>query len=185
MTLEEAREKMRGLLSERDELYRQHGLAGNGPGITSEDTELNKALHDVHERERRLGFRLASYPHIRPHLWCWMVDVHGTESNLCSEEAFEEGLHMLHESDKAGFAARAGGSLGQLLVHDFISRELGMRITDTGGGCGGWHIGTPCDQVEMESLTASLHAKFAKAIAAGLLEVRVKFWNWRFKEQRT
>jgi hypothetical protein len=35
----------------------------------------------------------------------------------------------------------------------------------------------------MQTLTAALHGRFAKAIAAGLLAVRVKFWGWRFREE--
>jgi hypothetical protein len=180
MRIEDARKRMREL----DEEY--HCLLpceGSGPAISSDDLseETNAQLEENRREKERLGQVCAGFPHIRPHLWCWMVDVHGTESNLCDDEAFGEGIDLLQENDGDGFASRAGGAMMQQ-VRRYITEELGMRITDSGGGCGGWHLGTPCGEAEMQTLTAALHGRFAKAVAAGLISVQVKFWKWRFRE---
>jgi len=189
MTLDEARSQMRALDEEYHALLEQMGGGDDSLGIElevqdepeSQEKPQSIRCREIRIEKQRLGELFAGFPHLRPHLYCWMVDVVGTTSNLCNAESLEKGLDLLQGGERESFAALAGGALAQN-VHRFITEELHLEITDSGGGCGSWHLGTFCTYAIMECLTTALHRQFAKAIAAGLIEVQVKFWGWRFRE---
>jgi hypothetical protein len=184
MTLDEAKQKMDSLRAEYDSLWSE--LAKEGAlGVEQDEIELDRAKKCAEKKREmdRHGQICAAYPHIRPFLWCWMVDVHGTEPNACSEEEMHEAVEFLNAKNRDEFLGRVGGSLAQQ-VSRFLADELQMHSTDCGGGCGGWDIGTPCNDAECAALIASLHQRFAKAITAGLLNVQVKFWGWKFRVQK-
>jgi len=174
MTLEEARSRMAELDVEYDDLI--------GDSIVTDQSPKNAEIERVSRERQQLGKVLAGFPHIRPHLSAWMVDVVGSESNATGESEMKEAVGvLLDEGASESFLSRVGGSLAQQ-VDQFIRKDCGRNPPDGGGGCTSWHIGTPCNDEQCASLTAAIHERFAKAIAAGLLTVRVSFWGWRFRD---
>lgn len=67
-----------------------------------------------------------------------------------------------------------------------------FRISDSGGGCGGWHLGCPCTEMESRKLCTLIHSKYGYYIQEGILGVSRKYWsmpkpigisNWTHAEQ--
>jgi hypothetical protein len=183
MTLEEARIKMQDyrdcileMMPNEMVGYATGDMKGTG---TPPWAELQREME-------RFGQICAGYTHIRRFMKPWMVDVIGQQGECdFSKEKGEKAINLLHESvqgsqeAKNEFAALVGGALAQNVCR-FIVDTVRLSPTDSGGGCSGWHIGTPCTDDECMSLCNMLHLHFKKAIDAGLLKIQVKFWGWKF-----
>jgi hypothetical protein len=178
LTLEEAQDKMaRLMLEERDEHHKLYAepLKGGGfiysgsAGEGKDDRPHKAAKHAV----KLFGDELAGMPQFRDELICWMVDVTGEGEP--SDESKREALRTLNFARLTG---KAGGNLAST-IREWIADKLYMQITDSGGGCGGWHMGVPCNEEQSRTLCKSLHSEFARAIDSGLIKVLCRFWGWR------
>lgn len=107
---------------------------------------------------------------------CIMVDVEGTdEPNMSEGEGGKAVERFLAEGDKAL------DSVGNLVaeVRKFMSK---WNLTDSGYGCGGWHLGCYCTWVEASELVDALYKRFEKAIKMKLIVIRPKVWSASLKE---
>ena len=101
---------------------------------------------------------------------CIMVDVVGETTEECDvtnlpSELTSDNIRD-YVADKSTLAAD---------VRKFM--ESRWNLTDSGGGCGGWHFGCYCTWVEARELVDALREKFKKALAAGLIKIRPKVWS--------
>jgi hypothetical protein len=88
---------------------------------------------------------------------------------------------------------RDGGNAIQGLGHQY-TKQFGAltsevrdvmaqwNLTDSGGGCGRWHLGCHCTEEEARKLCEALYNKFSAAIDSGLLKVERKAWSLRLKD---
>jgi hypothetical protein len=150
-----------------------------GLPITQEHVVVNEKLAELDRSISRFAERCAANPTFHPHMQCWMVDIAGKSEAAPLDQAgsVEDQLGALVTSGK-DFAARHGSMM-------YTTREaieaLDLKITDSGGGLGGWDLGVPCDDTDAQRLCCMLHTRFHSAISVGLMTVRRRYWGWRFK----
>lgn len=129
-----------------------------------------KRLKALESERKSFLNQMASDPTLRPHMWCWMVDISGKQEPAWVAEGRNPQGQEFEDSVKAK----------NLLSSDVrkVIEDAGFRITDSGSGCGGWDLGVPCNDEESRRLCDLLHTKFRDHIDADLLEVHLKFWGW-------
>lgn len=167
------KEKMRKLMKAEQDFYKQH--------IQSKpDKEIPENIIDEHRmlqhKITHFGDECASYPELFDILEQWMVDVKGQKD--CNEEMIKEVCDTLDFE-------KAISEIGDLpdMIQQFV-KEHGFKITDRGFGCGGWHIGVPCNEINARRLCYLLHLNFPLQIRAGIIRVERHFWKWRFPDLR-
>ena len=127
------------------------------------------SLDDENERYRYVDF-VMSIPSIFKKARPWCVDIFGKddcdpESALESEVTPEALAEMQDRQSSYPSEIRK------------MFDELEIPITESGGGCGGWHIGSVCTQDQADRLCAVFHKRFASAIEAGLLRAGRHWWG--------
>jgi hypothetical protein len=179
LTSTEAKERMAVLMLRRNELF--GGKAG------SADPVLNQQIGEVELLIQRFGEICAGTPGVREHMWCWMVDIIGSDSGLeirrgegITPGTLTEVIPALagYTGGKLEFESKTSSLMAS--VSAAISGE-GFYISDRGAGCSDWHLGVPCNTNACDKLCAFLHERFARAITCELLVIRPRFWGWRFK----
>lgn len=181
ITVEEAK---RQLMEAVDEY--QSALAGcpqKGPMDPEEFRAMQQTIQGAAVRCQKAVSKLASLPHVFPHICCWMVDVRGkTEAG---EDTVKEAVQQLKAAESAvegvqKHNALIGGSMRKQ-VTDLVKNN-GFLITDSGAGAEFWHIGCHCTTWEADALCALLHVTFAKAITAQWLVIERKQWSAGWKD---
>jgi hypothetical protein len=118
---------------------------------------------------------------VAPHLICWSVDVTGQSQmdgvhTLTKEQVDELVKEILTTPEE--FAARTGGLMPQVRL---AVEDIGLHVGEVGTYGSKWHLGIPCDDTEAIMLLHKLHLTFHKAIEAGLISVRRRFKEFRFR----
>jgi hypothetical protein len=183
MNLEAALLQMASLMKRRHDVHLDAATRLTpqpGIPISEEQVVVNEKLTELDRSIGRFSERCAANPALFPHMKCWMVDVAGKSEAAPLDKdptAVADQLQALMDSGEA-FAARHG-SLMYTTRH--LIESMNLKITDSGGGLGGWDLGVSCDDEEARKLCAALHLRFHSAISVGLMTVRRRFWGWRFK----
>lgn len=174
-----AKERMAVLMLRRNELF-------SGQAACTDPT-LNQQIGAIDLQMQRFSEICAGTPGVREHMWCWMIDVIGSDSGL----EIRRGEGILPGTLTEVIPALAGYTGGKLEFESKTSSLMasvsaavsgeGYFISDRGAGCSDWHLGVPCDAAACDRLCAFLHERFARAIACELLTIRPRFWGWRFK----
>jgi hypothetical protein len=166
--------------NEENEAYTTDSIGKLSP----EDQEkYNEIKHELNRYRDEVGAIPEMFDILEP----WMVDVHGNSdinpesiikslNNESDVENFDVVLEKTTTDKLLDGIAQTGGL--QKSVIDFVKLH-GFKITDSGGGCGGWHIGVPCNESTARRLCTMIYTQFSKAIKAGLLRVDRHFWRWK------
>lgn len=139
--------------------------------------EFEKSIYEEREKlERdikRYSKYLLSFPHIRPFIKLYMVDIKfGSEipySNKKFDECNleEEVLDVLIKNPEEFTNKTAGNLISQ--IGKELYENFGLIITDRGFGCGGGHIGCPCTENEKNLVIDYIWTKYRKAIDSELI----------------
>jgi len=131
-------------------------------------TELDPKIDGLRVELRRKTQAVLGHPHSFDRIKCWMVDVVGyqTECDVSPE--------LVAEMEDFGhrYMERFGALPSEVRL--FMSN---WDLTDSGGGCGSWHLGCHCTESEAKELCVALHNRFQYAIDRGILVVRRTFWS--------
>ena len=137
------------------------------------DMELDKEYRTQDAALKRTLASYASDAELRASMVPWMVDFEGTAAPSWT---FEQRMPTDEELNSSAMA-----------IYDELPRSVrewidkqGFKITDSGAGSEGWHLGVPCTDSESDLLCRLAHAELVKSIEAGVLVVGIKFWGWRF-----
>jgi hypothetical protein len=117
---------------------------------------------------------LATDPEIRQNMAPWMIDFHGHEQPGWAREGRQPTL-----GDISATLDLKGSSLGKI-VQDWLS-EHDFHPGDRGGGVDGWDLGVLCSDQEASLLCSLAHVELRQYIDAEVLQIKLKFWGWRFK----
>ncbi len=185
MTIEEAYKKMYELMKkEMDHYYKNiqpiidsapYHIDKNGNHIGSSieiPEEIKKEKEILENNVKSFEKELAAYPHICPILEYWMVDIYG-DYGEAGEKEMEK---VLNDLDFKSYI-EAQGSIPST-IQKFIENQ-GFKITDRGGGVGGWNIGVPCNDGESNRLCCLLHDKFKNLIDKKYIKILKVFWGYR------
>jgi len=159
--------------------------------------EFAKMQEQEHDLKTHMAF-YASMPELSPIMISWMVDIVGKDScnveNLAAKFPIPEDV----PADKTQVSI-SGYSPNDEKIHGAITEQLKTEggvlqmvittlernnfvISDSGGGCCGWHVGVACNDAEAARLCAIVHQRFKKAISVGAIAVFKKFWEHRFPD---
>jgi len=148
------------------------GYSSQGEGISRPTKTL---LSEIEQEIKHAEEKVASYPQMKYCMLPWMVDVCGN----CSEVDTNTMEQALEDLNIENFICK-NGSIAES-VQSAI-RSWGFKITDRGGGVGGWHIGVPCDDHYSEQLCCLLHQKFKYAIEKEYITIYKRFWGFKIKD---
>lgn len=137
-----------------------------------EEQPVSEILIQVKNGVGRVQDEVASYPAVEKILIPWMIDVCGNSSEA-NEDSMKQALDDLNLKD---FIDKCG-SLASTVQN--VVKSWGFKITDSGGGCCGWHIGIPCNEKDANQLCDLLHNYFKYSIEKGYLTVYKHFWKFR------
>ncbi|MCK9558098.1 MAG: hypothetical protein M0R50_08685 [Candidatus Cloacimonetes bacterium] len=108
---------------------------------------------------------------------CWMVDAKGSTAECDISKKLVKAMHQDAESE-----------LGHKYIEEFGALPAEVRsvmskwnLTDSGGGCGRWHLGCHSTEKEAKEICIELHTKFKHAINSGILVVERKPWSLALK----
>jgi hypothetical protein len=143
------------------------------------ETDKQKETREDLERQyNKLTQFVLGHPESFDNVRCWMVDAKGTQSEQC--ELTPEIVEAINTD--------AAEELGHKYIEHFGAlptevRNIMMRwnLTDSGGGCGNWHLGCHCTESEARELCIALHSRFEHAIDMGILTIERKLWSLRLK----
>ena len=181
MSYQEAEAKMAELLKKAIDYHKEcrerHGCDPDcyTPGeLTEEEIREHNALrHDA----RKFADELAADPYFFDILESYMTDVVGT-GGCPTDDAVKAGIESaVEKGEMFEFITKLGGNLADA-IRRYI-QGLGFRISDSGGGCGGWHYGVRGNEPDSRRLCAALHKQFKPAIDAGLIKIRRHHWGYR------
>jgi len=191
-TIEEAKTGELPLWKEYFDALRAKGYATESAYVNETCNKGLKGLKDESDVTRASNkidqYSKACYsvPWLRPFINAWMIDITWGDENPFSddhpsENAFEEEgknealLGLLEDGKKDEFVEFTGGPL-MAQVTKFLA-ENGFSYTDCGSGGQGGHVGIPCTDETRDTLMTLVHHKFAKAIRAGMLFVKVAWFK--------
>lgn len=139
------------------------------------DFELEREFHAQEAALKRLLAHYASDSELRASMVPWMVDFEGTAAPAWTLE------QRMPTSDELDSSA--------MVLYDETARDVrlwvekhGFKITDSGSGSEGWHLGVPCTDSQAELLCRLAHDELSKMLKAKVLMIAIKFWGWRFAE---
>lgn len=124
------------------------------------EQQLSQAVEDAQ-------IAIARHPRAFAQMRCFMVDFKGKSA----EGAVREG----DVEDVAAMVRRVGGSLASA-VEMWLRTQPG-KLTDRGGGEGGWYFGVHCTPDEAWRLARDGRTLFSKAMRANLLEIKITAWS--------
>ncbi len=110
---------------------------------------------------------------------CFMVDISGKGDGPLAPEAPlpPDVAARLEEGELEQLLEQVGGGL-RTNVRRWIE-ELGLVITDSGGGAGGWTLGVHCTPGEAWTLDQRFTEDWSRALRAELLSIRIAAWSIR------
>lgn len=139
------------------------------------DIELEREFRTQDDDLKKMLARYASDAELRASMIPWMVYFEGaavpawtTEQRMPTEAELDSSAMALYDE-----VARD--------VRIWVERQ-GFKITDSGAGSAGWHLGVPCTDTEADLICRLAHEELAKPLEAKILSVAVKFWGWHFAE---
>lgn len=100
----------------------------------------------------------------------WCVDIYGKDD--CNPEV-ALGAGLTHEA----LAEMQDQQSSYPSAIRALFQELEIPITESGGGCGGWHLGSVCTQDQADRLCAAFFKRFTPAVKAGLLSCGRHWWG--------
>jgi hypothetical protein len=104
---------------------------------------------------------------------CWMVDAKGNAAECgASPDLIAEMEDGILQEDRHKYVERFGA-----LPSEVKSLMSSWNLTDSGGGCGCWHLGCHCTTVEAQDLCSELYTTFKHAIDSRLLVIERKLWS--------
>jgi hypothetical protein len=134
---------------------------------------IDKNVEDLRAELKRKSQAVLGHPCSFDRVKCWMVDAVGyhTECDVSPELVAE----------MEDFSHRYMNRFGALPseVRLFMSN---WDLTDSGGGCGSWHLGCHCTESEAKALCAALYEHFSYAIDRGILTIRRTPWSLMLKD---
>ncbi|MFA5767350.1 MAG: hypothetical protein WC919_05485 [Candidatus Paceibacterota bacterium] len=138
-------------------------------------TEQYPKIDELRTELRRKTQAVLGHPYSFEHVQCWMVDAvgHQTECDVSPELVAE-----LEEDAIQGLGHKYMEKFGALPA-EVRALMSDWDLTDSGGGCGSWHLGCHCTESEAKELCTALHNRFQHAIDRGILVVRRSFWSLR------
>ena len=176
LNLRAAKLKMARLMYTRDKFQQEHSSGESESGLAvsaiEEDASIVQQYRDLEYEVIKFSEELAAHPLFSDIMISWMVDIHGT--GHVEDDSFKT---VIDDQDFKAFVNRTGGNLAAMIQE--VVEEAGFHITDRGGGGCSWHIGIPCNDAEARALGALVHLRFQKALVAGLIDIRKKFWKHR------
>lgn len=178
--LESARKLLADARTRETELWdKAYGEPGEGEprGFNSDtpvrDEDAKEELETARNDLKRMRDVFLANPALRPHVRAFMVDVHGEEPTLT-----EKDMEAWRAEPGSPLAMIAGKSRVARVVRDFIDGH-GFTITDSGGGCCGWHVGSPNTRDGADELCDLLYENFKPLIDEGVLLVEVHLWSMK------
>jgi len=136
--------------------------------------EAKKHWRHSHHKNQALMNQFAADPELRSHMTPWMMDFHGSQEPTWVKEG------RLPTEQEANLLLRGVAMDLAEVIHEWLNSH-GFRVSDSGGGRGGWDLGVLCDDLEAVRLSALVQSELRRYIDAGLLNVQLKFWGWRFR----
>lgn len=133
------------------------------PGAATNDPverQLSQAVDDAQTA-------IARHPRAFAQMRCFMVDFKGKST--------EGAVRAGDVEDVGAMVRRVGGSLASA-VEMWLRTQPG-KLTDRGGGEGGWYFGVHCTADEAWRLSRDGRTLFAKAMKANLLEINIIAWS--------
>ena len=107
-----------------------------------------------------------------------MIDVRGSQAEA---KITKELVGEINRDAEEGLGHEYIEHFGALPTE--VRRVMAMwNLTDSGGGCGCWHLGCHCTEQEAKDLCTELYRIFHRAIDAGLLVVERKLWSLRLAD---
>jgi hypothetical protein len=152
------------------------------PKITPEVQARIDAMQKEDDALKKKLNRYAADPELRENMMPWMMDFHGGQEpewvkNRTLPPEFQSG------DLQGGPSVRVSYAELPCKVRDVLEAN-GFKISDSGSGCGGWDLGVLCSDKDTAWLGGVIQAHFREYIEAGVLDVQLKFWGWRFREIR-
>ncbi|MFA5766418.1 MAG: hypothetical protein WC919_00655 [Candidatus Paceibacterota bacterium] len=143
-----------------------------GP-VTEQHPKIDELRVELRRKAQAVMGHYSSFRCVK----CWMVDAvgHQTECDISPElvaEIEEDATHELGHKYVEKFGALPSE------VREVMSK---WDLTDSGGGCGSWHLGCHCTDIEAKELCRTLHERFQHAIDRGILTIRRSFWSLKLR----
>jgi len=144
--------------------------------------EQNRQRDQMKREHETMMEGFAADPQLRQHMVPWMIDFEGDES----PKGIEWDKHEKGNVDRKDFVAAVRADFGELprKVRAWIE-EHHFEISDSGSGCGGWHLGVPCSDKDAARLCQLAQDKLKVYLDAGVLTICLRFWGWRFEDVYT
>jgi hypothetical protein len=119
---------------------------------------------------KRKAQAVLGHPRSFEHVKCWMVDAIGYQTEC------DVSPSLVAEMEDFGhkYVERFGALPSEVRL--FMSN---WDLTDSGGGCGSWHLGCHCTELEAKELCSALYSRFQHAIDRGILTIRRTPWSLR------
>jgi hypothetical protein len=147
-----------------------HDAVGNMRGENASKEDEKRYVIAQHETQK-FAHTLYSDPMMFDLMWCWMVDIEGEDLS----ENFAEDVIKSGEFENIPSSLSNASNLCESIITGLSI--WGFNITDSGGGCGGWHLGYPCTEMESRRLCTLIHTKYSYYIQEGMLRVARKYWS--------
>jgi hypothetical protein len=127
----------------------------------------------LRQRYDKLTQIVLSHPDSFDRVRCWMVDAKGNKAEC---EVSPDLLAEMEDGISQGLEHKYIERFGAL-PSEVKSLMSNWNLTDSGGGCGCWHLGCHCTTVEAQNLCSELYKTFNYAISTGLLVIERKLWS--------
>ena len=187
MELTELYERYRQAKAELNSFVDKVNISHDGVARGEDSETLKKWTEDEEQRRRELDSdvkqaadEVLGHPDAFDRVRCWMVDAVGKNDLSPSDEKMETVIEEMtedaaQENTTHEYVERFGANLAANVRK--VMKQF--RLTDSGGGCGGWHLGCHCTEAEARLLCQRLYYRFGKAIKAGHLKVVRHHWSIR------
>jgi hypothetical protein len=124
-----------------------------------------------------LSWAVLGHPDSFKKVRCWMIDVKGRMSECDISPEMVRNVQNDAVQNRGHKYVEQFGALPSEVRNVMVM----WNLTDSGGGCGCWHLGCHCTEEEAHELCCELYQRFGYAIEKGLLIVERKFWSLRLK----
>ena len=136
------------------------------------DPKLHEQMREARNELKSYGDYLMSFPELFDTLKIWMVDVYGQANH---EDNGEQIIANYFNGRSIEAAVTDQDGLCDY-VFQFIDSH-GFDITDTGGGCGMWHMGAYCTEQESRNLLRLMHEHFKEFLEEEALVLKRIYWG--------
>jgi len=176
--IQKAMVKFACLMKDESDYWKEHIARDKNDPTEMVGTDWEDIPKEVKEEYEKKGRAIERYsqelmadPLFFDVLSVWMTDVTGNDlpEDFCEKIVksgdFKNIPNALSES------SNAVSTLRQAI------KNWGFIITDSGGGCGGWHLGIPGTESESRAFCSMMHKHFGHWIQEGFITLRRKWWG--------